>query len=236
MLTIRRKIAWVSLFSLAMGFMEAAVVIYLRRIYYPNGFSFPLVPVEPNIGSVEFLREAATIIMLIGIGILSGKNSSQKFAFFIYSFAIWDIFYYIFLKIFIGWPEALLTWDILFLIPVPWVGPILAPCMLSLTMVLSAVLIIHNVEETPVLNINRREWALLITGSLVAIISFIRPYFVYMNSESAAWTPGSGDALFNEISHFVPSGYEWWIFILGESLILLGTVLFKLRANKITSQ
>jgi hypothetical protein len=233
MLSLQRKLSWISIFSIAMGFLEAAVVIYLRRIYYPNGFAFPLVPVDPNIGVVQFLREAATIIMLAGIGILSGRNSSQKFAFFIYSFAIWDIFYYVFLKLFLNWPESMFTWDILFLIPVPWVGPVLAPCLLSLTMIVCALMIIVTSEKNQTVKINKIEWTLFIVGSLIAIISFIKPYLAYVKTEASHWAPGSSDALFNEIIHFVPSTYEWWIFICGEICILSAISLYKLRVNKL---
>lgn len=93
---ITKTIVWLTLFSIAMGFMETAVVVYLRKIYYPGGFHFPLVPISSDIALIEFIREAATLIMLFGIGALTGKTVSQKFAFFIYCFAIWDIFYYVF--------------------------------------------------------------------------------------------------------------------------------------------
>src|ERR1700728_4235989 len=102
---LRRKIFWLTAFAIPMGFMEAAVVVYLREIYYANGFRFPLTPVQPSIGMTEFLREAATIIMLLAIGILTGKNTSQKFGIFIFCFGVWDIFYYVFLKALVGWPE-----------------------------------------------------------------------------------------------------------------------------------
>src|SRR5215204_495359 len=132
---LTKKLIWVTIFSIAMGFMETAIVVYLRKIYYPGGFQFPLVPMEADLVLVEILREAATIIMLVGIGILIGKNTSQKFAYFIYCFAIWDLCYYIFLKLLLDWPESLLTPDILFLIPVPWVGPVIGPCIISMTMI-----------------------------------------------------------------------------------------------------
>ena len=93
-----KVLIWLTLFSIAMGFMETAIVVYLRELYYPKGFQFPLTVIPSNIALVEFLREAATLIMLIGIGIVAGKNKPQRFAFFIYCFAIWDIFYYVFLK------------------------------------------------------------------------------------------------------------------------------------------
>ena len=96
MQTKNSTILWLTIFGIAMGFLETAVVIYLRRIYYPDGFKFPLVEIENGILSVEILREVATIIMLFAIGFLAGKTKLQRFAFFIYSFAIWDIFYYVF--------------------------------------------------------------------------------------------------------------------------------------------
>src|SRR5579859_4688314 len=147
MKSLHTRMIWLTLFSIAMGFLETAVVVYLRKIYYPHGFQFPLTPVDPDIGLVEFLREAATIIMLVGIGIIAGKNTSQKFAIFLYCFAVWDIFYYVFLKLLLGWPESLFTWDILFLIPVPWVGPVLAPSIVALTMIAFALVTIRAVDR-----------------------------------------------------------------------------------------
>src|ERR1051326_1078616 len=121
---MKRTIIWLGIFAIAIGFLESAVVIYLRRMFYPGGFNFPLVPVDTQIAIVEFCREAATIIMLAAMGALIGKNASQRWAVFIYAFGLWDIFYYVFLKIFLDWPESVFNWDILFLIPVPWVGPV----------------------------------------------------------------------------------------------------------------
>src|ERR1044072_1842951 len=130
--SLPKTIAWISLFAISMGFLESSVVIYLRELYYPSGFQFPLQPIPMAIARVEFFRELATLIMLIGVGILSGKTRLQRFAYFVLAFGIWDLFYYLFLYLFIGWPQSLATWDILFLIPVPWVGPVWAPCLLCL--------------------------------------------------------------------------------------------------------
>ncbi|MBK6833902.1 MAG: hypothetical protein IPG89_06345 [Bacteroidetes bacterium] len=66
--------------------------------------------------------------MLVGAGIIAGKTRLTRFAYFIIAFAIWDIFYYVFLYVLLQWPESLFTWDILFLVPVPWTGPVIAPC------------------------------------------------------------------------------------------------------------
>ena len=109
-ITINRKeifktITRLTIFSIAMGFLETAVVVYMRKLYYPNGFQFPLVPISPDIASTEFWREAATIIMLIAVGIFAGKNAPQRFVFFLYAFAVWDIFYYVFLFVILSWPQ-----------------------------------------------------------------------------------------------------------------------------------
>ena len=133
----RRTLLLVCIFSIAMGFLESAVVIYLRELYYPSGFKFPLIALPANITLVEIIREASTMIMLVLIGFFAGKNTTQRFSFFLFSFAVWDIFYYLFLKVFTGWPESLFTWDLLFLIPLPWIGPVITPCILSLTMILT---------------------------------------------------------------------------------------------------
>jgi hypothetical protein len=232
MKSLRIRLTWLTLFSIAMGYMETAVVVYLRKIYYPTGFRFPLVPIEPALGLTEFLREMATIIMLLGIGILAGKKASQKFAFFIYSFAIWDIFYYVFLKMLLNWPESLFTWDILFLIPVPWVGPVLAPCIISLTMIVLTLFIIYYLEKGYNTRILAREWILLSVGSLVVIISFVWDYIQYIRSghtTKGMWTLGSHDNLFDEIVNYVPTSYNWSLFWLGEVIILLGIFLYVKR-------
>ncbi|MDQ3016493.1 MAG: hypothetical protein M3R25_07230 [Bacteroidota bacterium] len=121
---INKLIIYVIVFAIAMGFMESAIVIYLRELFYPEGFRFPLIPIPHRLAVVEILREAVTVIMLICVGYFAGRNKVQRFAFFGLAFAIWDLFYYIFLYAFLGWPESIFTCDILFLIPVPWVGPV----------------------------------------------------------------------------------------------------------------
>ena len=140
---VYRTVILLTVFSVAMGFMESAVVIYLRALYYPHGFDFPLLPVTPQISYVEFLREAATIIMLLIIGILAGRNLAEKFSFFLFCFAVWDIVYYVFLYVFLQWPPSLFTWDALFFIPVLWVGPVIAPCIVSLTMIFLTLSVVY---------------------------------------------------------------------------------------------
>ena len=91
----QKILLWVIIFSIAMGFLETAVVVYLRHIYYPQGFKFPLAPIDTSLVVVEVGRELATIIMLLGVGAIAGRTFASRFAYFILSFAIWDIFYYL---------------------------------------------------------------------------------------------------------------------------------------------
>lgn len=142
-----RLLLWLTVFGITMGFFEAAVVVYLRAIYRPGGFSFPLDTLTDYKIGVEVLRELASIVMLVSVAALAGRRFWERFACFMLIFAVWDIFYYVFLKVILDWPESLLTWDILFLIPAPWIGPVIAPVSISLIMIMAAVLMLRGYED-----------------------------------------------------------------------------------------
>jgi hypothetical protein len=219
---MKKVIIWLTIFSIAMGLLETAVVIYLREIYYPAGFKFPLVNIKKSVIEVELWRELATIIMLAAIGYLAGKTKAQRFVFFLFCFGIWDIFYYVFLKLFLNWPASLLTWDILFLLPVPWVGPVLAPCIASVTMIGLMFLVItlegmgYNVIFKP------KHYALLVLGSLVFIGSFTQDYIQLLAMGKNNLSPEKMLVIFK---HYEPISYNWWLFTLGELIILFGCYL-----------
>jgi hypothetical protein len=224
----------VTIFSIAMGLLESAVVVYLREIYYKTGFRFPLVPIDKNIGTVELFRELATIIMLLSIGYLAGKNITSRFAWFIYSFAIWDIFYYIFLKVFVNWPDSLMTNDILFLIPVVWVGPVITPVIVSLTMILFAMLILYFEDKYGGIRFSFLDWTILILGSLILIVAFSWDYIQYVLkylSFREIWiTPGS--KLFDLQSQYIPEKFNWFLFSLGEIIIFYRIIWFWIKNKK----
>lgn len=233
-MNLKRLFFWLTLFSIAMGYLETAVVVYLREIYYPQGFDFPLVNMNLLIAVTELGREAATIIMLAGIGIVAGKNSTQRFAWFLYCFAIWDIFYYVFLKVLLNWPESLFTWDILFLIPLPWVGPVIAPVIVSLSMIVLALALVYFNEKNNTLRLNSREWMLLGAGSLVVILSFIIDCFNFIQAYAPLSSRrGAGGEVLEAIAHYIPLHFDWWIFWIGEILILAAIVWFYVRAKKL---
>ena len=98
------KILWVTVFAAAMAFVESAVVVYLRVIYYPEGFTFPLKLIMDDTIMVELYREIATLFILLAVAVLTGRRFWERFAWFMLTFGVWDIFYYIWLKVLISWP------------------------------------------------------------------------------------------------------------------------------------
>lgn len=161
---LSQKILWVTIFGIAFGFVEAAVVVYLRHLLgatqpqIPQGEILFLVPgiafLDPKtaveiisdsaILNVEMIREAATLIMLAAVAALTGTNIRERVVYFFLAFGVWDIFYYIFLRLTIGWPKAFSDLDIFFLLPFPWVGPVYVPIVISSILVLGSAWFILN--------------------------------------------------------------------------------------------
>jgi hypothetical protein len=222
--SLSKTIFWLTLFSIAMGFMESAVVIYLRALYYPAGFTFPLQIIPTDIARVEICREIATIIMLAGAAWLAGTSKVNRFAFYLIAFSVWDIFYYIFLYVFIGWPQSLFTWDILFLIPFPWTGPVLAPCLVCVGLIVLAGSILYF-DERSQLRITRGELFLMIGGCVVIISSFLWDYFTHIKDDAAHFLPDKA-GLLNELTTYIPSSFNWLLFIFGLLISSVGTFLF----------
>ncbi|MEX2597667.1 MAG: hypothetical protein WEC59_12145 [Salibacteraceae bacterium] len=223
---------WLTLFSIAMGFLETAVVVYLREIFYPVGFSFPIIPIIGHLGSIELWREAATVAMLLSIGILVGNNTPTRFGAFLYSFAVWDLFYYVFLKITLDWPESLFTWDLLFLIPTPWVGPVLAPVITSLTMILLAAALFWFNRSYQITHLKLLDWSLLIVGSLVMLASFMIDYIQFMLPRFTLPELFSTEhryAVNDATRLYIPTEFYWTLFWLGEVIILggIGTYVYR---------
>ena len=140
----KRKIelAVLIIFAVAMAYVEAMVVVYLRRLFPLTDWShlssykdLCAFVTRSGIRWSEQTREFATMVMLVSIAFFFGKNMRERVAGFLIAFGIWDIFYYLFLYLWLRWPENLLTWDILFLIPCPWVSPIIVPVCISLVII-----------------------------------------------------------------------------------------------------
>ena len=220
----RKTILWVTLFGISFGMVEAAVVIYMRALYFPEGFQFPINAIADPIVFTEVWREAATILMLVSIGILAGKNKVERFAYFLISFAVWDIFYYVFLKVFIDWPASLMTWDILFLLPVAWIGPVIAPVILACFMIGIALMLIS--KQIP---LNWREWTLFILGAFISILSFTVDFVTYLRENEG------NTELYKDVGAlsltYVPTDFDWWIFYIAVGCIVAGIVSYYVRTS-----
>lgn len=195
-----RKLVWVSLFGVAFGMVESAVVVYLRAIYYPDGFSFPLVAIPWEHLTVEVIREAATIIMLAAVGILAGTRAWEKFGFFLVAFGVWDIFYYVWLKILLGWPASLFEWDVLFLIPLPWIGPVLAPVLVSLMMIACGGTIAIRTARGDHFKPTAVSWVLSLAATLMLLFSFTQDLRATLDGQMPQpynyWLPGGGIVIY----------------------------------------
>jgi hypothetical protein len=190
-----RGVAILLLFGTAFGYLEAAVVSYLRilheparRHFYPDrppSELFPLLTLEQVRAAgpdqqhtlfVEIGREAATMLMLAAIALAVSGNARQWTAAFAIAFGVWDIVFYAGLKVLLGWPSSLFTWDILFLIPVPWVGPVIAPILVSIAMITAGVWCLWREAAGKALRIGPWNAVGVLVGALVVVLSFTLDY------------------------------------------------------------
>jgi hypothetical protein len=173
-----RLLPWLIVYAIAMAYVESAVVVYLGAIYYPQGFAFPVAPMEPGTTAIEMGREVATLVMLFGVAMLVGTERWDRFLAFCVSFGVWDIFYYVWLWLLLGWPPSLLTWDVLFLIPVPWIGPVLAPVIVSISLVAGGLLLLRKRARGEPIRFPAPLWTLLVGGGLLVLGSFMLDFRV----------------------------------------------------------
>lgn len=233
---LRRTIIGIVLFGVAFGYVEAAVVVYLRAMYDPLrhqlhperslGELFPLIRLDelqqidrPAADSAsryertltshlhrlktELGRELATLVLLAGVALLAAKSFNEWIAVFMITFGIWDIFYYIFLKVLIDWPASLMTWDILFLLPVPWAGPVLTPVIVAASMIVAGILVLTRERRgNPVAF--TIHWVLMIAGGVLIVCSFC---WDYRNLATGGY----------------PVSFQWPIYLAG---LLLGIAAF----------
>jgi hypothetical protein len=219
------KVFWIVFFAIAMGYLETSVVVYLRALYYPEGFAFPMKAMNPALAVTELYREAATIIMILSVSILVTEKRLHRFAWFLLIFAIWDIAYYVFLKILLGWPESLFTNDILFLLPSLWTGPVIAPVINSIVMILVATAILY--QRNGLIEISRLSkgiWILLIGGAVIVLIAYLQDFAGYVsdfrNANPSVVLRGKA-LMMNLSSQFEPGSFNWMIFGVGVMMHLI---------------
>jgi hypothetical protein len=195
-------------FAAAMAYLEAAVVVYLQRALdiTPDRL-FPLrgPEVVGDLAAIEVSREFATLVMLIGIGCLAGRAWLDRLAWTAVAFGVWDVLYYGWLWVFIGWPHSPTTWDVLFLIPVPWIGPVWAPVAVSVTLIGFGLAAARQVGRGRTLRADRSEVVLAVAGGALVVVSF---------TADAARIMAGG----------LPGWYPWPFFVAGIALATLGAV------------
>ncbi|MBI2764238.1 MAG: hypothetical protein HYX54_10980 [Chloroflexi bacterium] len=174
-LSFRATAITVLAFAMAMAYLEAGVVVYLQgALGAVVGDIFPLRPAieAGNLVLIEVGREVATMVMIATIGAIAGRTGLERLAWAAVVFGAWDIGYYAWLRLFSGWPGSLATIDLLFLIPVPWVGPVWSPLLVSSALLgfgLAAATRLRAGRPVPVA---RREWMIALVGGLLVILSY----------------------------------------------------------------
>lgn len=213
------------IFAVAMGFLEAIVVVYIRELYYPEGFQFPLKALPEWLIVVELVRELTTLLMLSAVAWISGKLFLNRLSAFLFLFGIWDIFYYIALYIFLGWPESLLTWDILFLIPITWVGPVLAPVICSVLMIIMAIVFDYLHIKKNLTNLQTIELILIFAGAAVIYFTFTVDFGIILfkgNFLSQLSTLAENHDFLKILTSWKPTRFNWEIFAVGLIIICIG--------------
>jgi hypothetical protein len=212
-LKTKQRLFWLVVFGAAFGIVEAAVVVYLRRIYYPGGFGFPLVLPRLPLLKLELVREAATLVMLLAVAVLAERRAWARFGAFALLFGVWDLVFYLVLRFAVGWPPSLLTWDILFLVPVPWTGPVLSAALVAASLVLAGGWIIVRVNRGLVPRNVWWVWLLALVSLMLLLGSF------FANQGSARTTGAHG-------------GFPWLVYGLGLVLGWVGFVAAFVRTDR----
>ena len=188
----RSVVATVVVFAVAMAYMESAVVVYLQRALgiTPDSL-FPLRNGEMvgNLAAIEVGREFATLVMLVAIGWLLGRRWVDRLAWTSVAFGVWDIGYYFWLWVFIGWPHSPVTWDVLFLIPVPWAGPVWAPIAVSLALVGFGLAAARGAASGHPPNVGLIRGAGAVVGGIVVVGSFAANAPALLSGDLPGWFP-----------------------------------------------
>ena len=208
MSALYRRLIWLTLFSIAMAHVEAALVVHLRTIYYADNplEIFPLAILSQRDWNIELAREVATVVMILSVALLAEKGFTRVFAAFVYVFGVWDICFYIWLKLMIGWPQSWMEWDVLFLIPWPWFGPWITPALIALMFVVWGGWTLYQKTHP------RFTWdstTLFTLGAALALATFLLP--------GVPLLAGGTDAFRN----FTPPAFSWSLFGIGYLLMLV---------------
>ncbi|MGB7539166.1 MAG: hypothetical protein WBM17_11565, partial [Anaerolineales bacterium] len=212
-MTVKSRLLHVAIFAMAMAWVEASVVLYLRVLVDRlQPYQADPLPHFGGLGGAEVIREAATLVMLLSVGGLAGTNLRTRLAYGAFAFGVWDIFYYVFLVPLTGWPASLWDWDILFLIPFPWWGPVIAPVAISLIMIAGGVLVI--LTERRRAPVRPREWMWLAAAAGTGL-----NLYAFMADSIGGYLRGLENGW-----EILPKHFDWPVFLTG-ALLMLAPVL-----------
>jgi len=198
----------VVLFAVVMAWMEAATVVYLRTLVGRiDPYQATPLPMLPHLTGTELVREAATLVMLFTVGYLAGRTWRSRLGYTIIAFGVWDILYYLFLRVIVSWPRSIWDWDVLFLLPLPWWGPVIAPALIAAMMVLGGTLVSQSDRpERPVWP-GRLSWGLNVAGVFLAL-------YVFMADAIGALSGG-----IEAVRAVLPVRFNWPLFLV--ALVLM---------------
>jgi hypothetical protein len=221
---LRRRLLLLVLFGVAFGYAEAATVVYIRVMYEPihqrlfpdraANDLFPFLSLErwsheaPSYTqgpALEVGRELCTILLVALMAWAVSRSTGRWFASFALCFGVWDVAYYLWLRLLIGWPASLFDWDLLFAAPLPWVGPVLAPLLVAATMTATGIVYLWLDAGDRPPRPRAGHWAAVLLGALTIMVAF--------------WWDFR-----NIMAEGVPGPFNWPLFLAGLGLGLAGFV------------
>jgi hypothetical protein len=206
-----RILIWLTLYAIAMAYVEAALVVHLRHLYYADNplTIFPLRLLSHPDLAIELIREVATILMLVTVALLTERDIGRRFAAFVYTFGVWDLGYYGCLKLLIDWPQSWLEWDVLFLLPWPWFGPWITPAAIALLFTGWGAWVLLS-ERQP--RFTRSSISLFVGGAVLGLAAFLLP---------AVGLLPQGEVAFRG---YQPEHFAWSLFVPGFVAMTVGLI------------
>jgi hypothetical protein len=207
---VNARARWLTVATVAaaMAWMEAASVTYLRTASTAEPSAMPVLGFD----RIEVIREAATMLMLLGIGVLAGRTRQGRLGYAMTAFGLWDILYYVFLKVILAWPHSLTDWDVLFAIPVRWWGPVIAPIVIAVLLVVGGTLASRLDQPGRRVRVSLEALACCLCGILVAL-------YVFMADSLRAWWAGGAAS-----GVIAPTTFNWWLFVIAVTLMTIPVI------------
>lgn len=216
----------VVLFATAMAWMESATVVYLRTLVGRiDPYQATPLPLLPHLTSAEMVREGATLVMLVTVGCLAGRTWRSRLGYGIIAFGVWDILYYVFLRVIVGWPRSVWDWDVLFLLPLPWWGPVIAPVLIAAMMTLGGTLVSQFDRPGRPIWPGRLSWGLNTGGVLLALYVFMADAIVALGGGIEA------------VRTVLPTRFNWPLFLVALALMAapIVDVSRQIKKSRVTS-